>query len=626
MRNHIRSAKLEVMIALIRAMFLWGKIRSFLGRSEYRSSFNWKFVNAGPFLFNIRKELSLSQFVRLIGQGEADRALAPQIQGVRQALGDFLVFRQRGQLREATLEYERLLESDVSELPLPIWIFEAGLLFSSENNLIGLARRILSLYQHHHPEGFLRSKLVSKASLQLQNVLAMNSMIEPEEHPDFTQEVMCLKALSEYQPHIKSNDTHDVQTNRDKVLLVTSNLGPGGAERQFTTTLVGLAKRNSADGSEMNLLSPIPVVRYMTGLNRSNFHAPTILAAGLDLERLLTHKDQLLHQLNYHENDKSGFFNLLTGLDGVAIRRLYQLCIKNSPSVVHLWQDETNIQGAIAALRANVPRIVMSARSLRPVKKSRYRPHLKRCYQLLLGCENVSLTNNSQAGARDYEDWLDLPKGTVGVIENGLDLTSFAVSAIDASVEEIRKNLDLSENVKLVGACMRMSAEKRPLLWLQAAIQIVQQRSDVHFICVGDGPFHRQMKETIAEKKLSNRIHLPGHKTPVAPWIKASDIFVNCSAIEGMPNVVIEAQSLGIPVVATDVGGTGETLLHDESGILVPADDIEALVSGITSLLEDEVKRSQFGHLAKSRAAMTFSIDVMLDKTQNAYIGKPPFS
>ena len=140
-----------------------------------------------------------------------------------------------------------------------------------------------------------------------------------------------------------------------------------------------------------------------------------------------------------------------------------------------------------------------------------------------------------------------------------------------------------------------------------------------HFVCVGSGSRSEDLAALIAENALTDRIHLPGQVSPVAPWMKACDLFLNTSVIEGMPNVVIEAQSLGVPVVATDAGGTSEVLLDGVTGRLVPPDDCAALVEASVAILTDQAFLDSAAVAATNHIAANFSITVMRDRTLGIY-------
>ena len=107
----------------------------------------------------------------------------------------------------------------------------------------------------------------------------------------------------------------------------------------------------------------------------------------------------------------------------------------------------------------------------------------------------------------------------------------------------------------MLGSVFRMSEEKRPLLWLDVAANVAAQRPDAHFVVCGDGPMRDEMRTYAAELGIADRVHLPGAQSNIGSWFKLMDVVMLTSRHEGLPNVLLEAQSLGVPVVAPDVGG-----------------------------------------------------------------------
>jgi glycosyltransferase involved in cell wall biosynthesis len=91
-----------------------------------------------------------------------------------------------------------------------------------------------------------------------------------------------------------------------------------------------------------------------------------------------------------------------------------------------------------------------------------------------------------------------------------------------------------------------------------------------------------------------------------------SDVFANPSHTEGFPRSVLEAAAAGLPIVATDVGGTREIIEHRKSGILIPAKNISALVSALTELAHDAELRDRLGNEA-ARRSRSFSVEQMIN-------------
>ena len=118
---------------------------------------------------------------------------------------------------------------------------------------------------------------------------------------------------------------------------------------------------------------------------------------------------------------------------------------------------------------------------------------------------------------------------------------------------------------------------------------------------------------------LSDKILLPGHTNDAWTALAAMDLFVLTSRIEGLPNVVIEAQAMGVPVVATDVGGTREALIDGETGWAISEHTPQALAKACLDLLDDPKKRLEAGSRATRYARATFSLESMIDHTLATY-------
>ena len=106
------------------------------------------------------------------------------------------------------------------------------------------------------------------------------------------------------------------------------------------------------------------------------------------------------------------------------------------------------------------------------------------------------------------------------------------------------------------------------------------------------------------------------------PWefLQAADVFVLASEIEGLPLVVLEAMSEGVPIVATDVGGMPEAVISDETGFLVPNGDVEALKAGIARILGDPSVAKRMRQSALTRFERRFTMDRMLQAHRDLYM------
>jgi glycosyltransferase involved in cell wall biosynthesis len=102
--------------------------------------------------------------------------------------------------------------------------------------------------------------------------------------------------------------------------------------------------------------------------------------------------------------------------------------------------------------------------------------------------------------------------------------------------------------------------------------------------------------------------------------LKQADLFVLSSDKEGLPLALLEAMACGLPAVVTDVGGTGEVVVHDETGLLVRRGATEELARGIRFLLIDSVARDNMGAASRRRVNQHFDIDQAMNRLQSAIV------
>ena len=136
---------------------------------------------------------------------------------------------------------------------------------------------------------------------------------------------------------------------------------------------------------------------------------------------------------------------------------------------------------------------------------------------------------------------------------------------------------------------------------------------------VGDGPLMEQCQQQAARLGIRDRVRFLGERTDVPALLAGSQIFVLTSNWEGFPISVLEAMRAGLPVIASDVGGTGEAVQEGETGFLIPRGDLETLESRMLRLIEDPVLRARMGSKGRDRFAQYFTFELMAQKTEAVY-------
>jgi glycosyltransferase involved in cell wall biosynthesis len=294
-----------------------------------------------------------------------------------------------------------------------------------------------------------------------------------------------------------------------------------------------------------------------------------------------------------------------------------------APEVVHIWQDGMVFAAGLAALMAGVPRIVLSVRTLPPSERiNRWRRELEPIYHALLSSPGVVMTANSRLAARRYETWLDLPRGAIPVIHNGVDrLSEDPAPGDEAMWAEFQRRT--AEADFTLGAVMRLDHNKRPLEWLAVAERAHHRRPGMRFVIVGDGALREEAQDFARRLGVTDRVLFTGRSSSVGYWLARMDGLMLLSRYEGTPNALIEAQLAGLPVVATPAGGTAETVAPGPTGALLAsaeAPDIEEAAAKVVDLARmDPEARREGGRLAKGWAERAFSVESMLRATVEVF-------
>jgi glycosyltransferase involved in cell wall biosynthesis len=405
----------------------------------------------------------------------------------------------------------------------------------------------------------------------------------------------------------------------ESISLVIGTLGPGGSERQAATTLIGLASRGYRN---LNLLCNHldgPVNRFYSHLLEGCSIAVSELYEGIRDANRAEGAETLAYRRLKVLMDK-------LPVELKDIPWYAQAFLATRPTIVHAWLDYTNAKAGLAAALIGVPRIVLSTRSMAPNNFALFQPFMREAYRILAARPTVCLLNNSEAGARDYERWLGLRRGTIKVVRNGFDFSALDPVEKKEKAREFRTRLGIPTEAPLVGSVLRFSEEKRPLLLIDTAARIAERRADVRFVMVGDGPLREEARRRAQARGLGDRIVMPGNEKDAAAAIAAMDVFLLASRLEGLPNVLIEAQALGVPVVTTDCGGAAETLIQGSTGYAVQPHSTDLLADAVLRILANQAWRETARQAAQRIVRERFSMSQMMDRTLDAYFARGEFA
>lgn len=287
--------------------------------------------------------------------------------------------------------------------------------------------------------------------------------------------------------------------------------------------------------------------------------------------------------------------------------RLMQVMRAVRPDVVVTHTYYANVLGHLVARLAGIrSRIAVAHSTL-----TRY-PRAVRIADLILGAcgfysHHVFVSRAAAAASVRY------PKSyqhRIRIIYNGVRLADHG--AVD--VVGVRRKWGIPSKAPLLINVGRLSPVKNQAAILRAAVEI----PEAHVVIAGTGEVREELRTLAKDLGIASRTHLIGETAndEIQQLLHAADVFVFPSFFEAMPVAVLEAMAAGLPIVGSDIPPMREVV--GEAGILVPADDPNALAASIRSVLDDRCRAEALGESASIRARL-FSLDQMVDDYERLF-------
>lgn len=207
----------------------------------------------------------------------------------------------------------------------------------------------------------------------------------------------------------------------------------------------------------------------------------------------------------------------------------------------------------------------------------------------------------------------------ITVLHNGIDTDEWCPWS---NRPTMRTELGIAPHVPVFGYVGRIMPEKDLETWLRAAAVVGARYPDAQFILVGEGrdsSILTHLQKLAAELGIAARVHFPGYRSHLFPVYAAFDVFVLTSRREGLPNSVLEAMAMGVPVVTTDVAGTKELVADGATGFVLPQGDVHGIAQAMLQLLDDTPLRHAMGQASRKRVEQDFSFAGRLQRIEVLY-------
>lgn len=298
-----------------------------------------------------------------------------------------------------------------------------------------------------------------------------------------------------------------------------------------------------------------------------------------------------------------------TGNDWTVPLRIARLCRQIAPDIVHS-RNWGSIDAIIGARLAGVPVVIHSEHGRDAGDPNGTNRRRNRARRLLSVLVDRMAAVSDQLGRWLVEE-VGIRETKVSVLKNGVDAEKFERCNDRAALRE--RHGYAPEDI-VVGTVGRLAAVKNQAALLEALGELLPVHGNIRVAIVGDGPERPALVQQIRSRGLDRTAALLGNRDDVSDLLSMFDVFVLSSIGEGLCNTILEAMAVGLPVVATAVGGNPELVEDGVTGLLVPAADAGALARAVERYAIDEQLRRDHGTAGRRRVLQQFTLDRMVER------------
>lgn len=291
--------------------------------------------------------------------------------------------------------------------------------------------------------------------------------------------------------------------------------------------------------------------------------------------------------------------------------RLAQTVRRFKPDVVHAHHPRAHALALLAQLFARVPNLVVSRRVSFRLKKwnvfSQWKYRSKKIRTFVAVSEDIRRVL-IQGGVAPEK---------LTVIHSGVDVQRFAPRP---AAVNLRRELGLPADRPVVGNLTHFSWWKGQTVFLEAAKLVLDAGVSAHFLLVGKDTDGAEAREKVRALGIGDHVTLAGFRTDIPDVLSLLNVSVLSSLEgEGFSGVLREAMCMGVPVVASDVGGNSELVKDGKTGRLVPPGDARAFATAIRQILADPALAQEMARAAQDNVTSHYSLESMVDKTIALY-------
>lgn len=303
--------------------------------------------------------------------------------------------------------------------------------------------------------------------------------------------------------------------------------------------------------------------------------------------------------------------------DFKAFLRLISIIRNEKPEIVHTHTSKAGFIGRWAAFFAKVPIIIHTPHGhvfwgYFNTWKTAIFIYLERLTAFITD-KIITLTEQEKKEHLKYHIAHD---NKFTVIHSGVDLSKFF--DIQTKAAAMRNQLGIPQEAYVIGTVGRLTPVKGQKYLIEAAKKILERQSKMVFVFLGDGELMNELKVLATTLGIKDKVRFLGWLPDVAEVMSIFDVFVLPSLNEGMGKVLVEAMATGKPIIASNVSGITDLVIHGENGLLVPPGDSESIAMGIETLYKNPSKSKEMCEKGKAIASR-YTESLMIQKIELLY-------
>ena len=369
--------------------------------------------------------------------------------------------------------------------------------------------------------------------------------------------------------------------------------------------------------ARLNIGGPaIHTILLTAGLNNEKFESTLVTGVEgkhegnmLDLAAAKRVKPIIVPQLRRNIDPVGGL---------TALVRLYRLMRRQKPHIVHTHTATAGLLGRLAAKLAGVPVILHTFHG--HVLRGYFGPIRSKALvwmERFLARLSDRIVTVSEGQRRELAGYGIAPLEKIAVVHLGFELEDLL--ACESHRGELRRELGLADEDKLIGIVARLVPIKNHRHFLQAAEVVAEAVPQARFLVVGDGELREDLETYTRDLGLDGRVLFTGWRHDLARIYAGLDVVALTSINEGTPVSLIEAMAAGIPVAATAVGGVPDVVVDGETGYLVKAGDVKGIAEAIIELLRSPGKATEMGNAGRKAVYPKFAAQTLLANVEQLY-------